>query len=357
MRLADFIEQNRDELLGRAIGKLHSENPRLTTDELRAGLGAFLDELLEALQRDPGKSYPPPTPMRPEVAAARGAEIRRHGSPIAAVSRYFGVLSDTLGEVASDHGVSFDPREYQVLDVSLDWGIAEGIERYWTEDRVEQQVAANERVGVLAHELRNALAGAQMAYSLLRSGRIGIQSRTGAIVERAFKRMEMLLGEAIASVRSQAGARGDLRSVDIDVLLRDIVSLTPAERGIALHLRADALPEIEADESLLASAINNVVQNAVKFTKDGGNVWVRARAEDEEIVIEVEDECGGLPPGKHDELFTPFVQRGANRSGLGLGLAIVLDAVEAHAGRVDVRDLPGKGCVFTLHIPGVRPRG
>ena len=69
------------------------------------------------------------------------------------------------------------------------------------------------------------------------------------------------------------------------------------------------------------------------------------------IVIEVEDTCGGLPDGDANEPLEPLAQRGKNRSGFGLGLANVKQAVEAHGGRVFVRNLPGKGCVFCLELP------
>jgi signal transduction histidine kinase len=68
------------------------------------------------------------------------------------------------------------------------------------------------------------------------------------------------------------------------------------------------------------------------------------------ITVEVEDGCGGLPQENTTELFEPFVQRGENRTGFGLGLAIVKQALEAHGGRVSVRNLPGKGCVFLLDL-------
>ena len=68
------------------------------------------------------------------------------------------------------------------------------------------------------------------------------------------------------------------------------------------------------------------------------------------VLIEVEDECGGLP-GDTINLFRPFEQRGADRSGLGLGLAYSRWAVEANRGRIYARSIPGKGCVFTVDLP------
>jgi signal transduction histidine kinase len=67
-------------------------------------------------------------------------------------------------------------------------------------------------------------------------------------------------------------------------------------------------------------------------------------------MIEVADGCGGLAPGKAEELFTPLVQRGEDRSGFGLGLSIALQAAEAHNGTIKVRDVPGTGCAFVIDL-------
>ena len=107
---------------------------------------------------------------------------------------------------------------------------------------------------------------------------------------------------------------------------------------------------IQGDARLLHSTLSNLIHNAVKYTREGGRVTVRGRSVDDRVVIEVEDECGGLPEGKIEELFNPFVQAGADRTGFGLGLAIAKQAAEAHAGAIRVHSLPGKGCVFTLDL-------
>jgi signal transduction histidine kinase len=69
------------------------------------------------------------------------------------------------------------------------------------------------------------------------------------------------------------------------------------------------------------------------------------------LLIEIEDECGGIPPSKGD-LFQAFGdRRGSDRSGLGLGLSIARKAVRAHAGEIRIHHLPGKGCVFHIALP------
>ena len=81
-------------------------------------------------------------------------------------------------------------------------------------------------------------------------------------------------------------------------------------------------------------------------------VQLRARKmAGDRVVIEVEDSCGGLPPGRAEELFSPFVQTASDRTGLGLGLTIARRAAVRLGGQLTVQDLPGKGCVFTLDLP------
>jgi signal transduction histidine kinase len=99
------------------------------------------------------------------------------------------------------------------------------------------------------------------------------------------------------------------------------------------------------------SAIMNVVHNAFKYTPSGGHVQLRARADHQRLVIEVEDECGGISAGT-DDLFKSFGERrGTDRSGLGLGLSIARQAISAHGGDVRLRNMPGTGCVFVIELP------
>jgi signal transduction histidine kinase len=108
---------------------------------------------------------------------------------------------------------------------------------------------------------------------------------------------------------------------------------------------------VDADRQMLCSAVSNLLQNAFKFSPPNGHVSLTVRADADRVFVEIEDECGGLPDGKIEELFGPFEQRSADRSGLGRGLSISRRAVEAHGGKLTARNLPGKGCVFTIELP------
>ena len=98
--------------------------------------------------------------------------------------------------------------------------------------------------------------------------------------------------------------------------------------------------------------MTNLLNNAFKFTPIGGRVVLRARAnEGKRLLIEVEDECGGIPASVGDP-FQPFGERrGGDRTGLGLGLSIARKAVRAHGGDIQIHNIPGKGCVFTIDVP------
>ena len=116
---------------------------------------------------------------------------------------------------------------------------------------------------------------------------------------------------------------------------------------------ARALVFIEADREVLTAVVMNLMQNAFKFTKPGTTVVLRVRVSRERVLIEIEDECGGLPSGSADDLFRAFEQRGTDRSGLGLGLAFSRPAVEANNGRIYAHNLPDKGCIFTIDLPRI----
>jgi signal transduction histidine kinase len=124
-------------------------------------------------------------------------------------------------------------------------------------------------------------------------------------------------------------------------------------RGI--QFAVDSLAQtvtVHADRHVVASIVANLLQNAFKFTRPGGHVVLRATATTARVLFNVEDECGGLPPGNQvQELFAAFEQRDADRTGLGLGLGICERGARANDGEIHVLNRPGTGCVFTLDLP------
>ena len=194
-----------------------------------------------------------------------------------------------------------------------------------------------------------------MAFAALKKGAVGVNSRTGDVLDRGLNRLDALINQLVLTAHLQAGAKPELKRTVLQELLREVRDTTVLERDIDICVAVDCdMLEVDVDERLIFSALSNLTQNAVKFTKSDGHVTVRARAEETHILIEVEDECGGLPPGETEELFEPYVQRGHDRRGLGLGLSITREAIRLHGGELLVRNLPGKGCVFAVRLPAPR---
>jgi signal transduction histidine kinase len=108
---------------------------------------------------------------------------------------------------------------------------------------------------------------------------------------------------------------------------------------------------VNVDRQLLHSALSNLIQNAIKYSHKGTKIEIRASVASENILIEVEDECGGLAPNAEIDLFKPFEQQNKNREGLGLGLNIARKSIELHGGTLSLHNLPNKGCVFTVTLP------
>ena len=113
----------------------------------------------------------------------------------------------------------------------------------------------------------------------------------------------------------------------------------------------DSKLAVDADRELLLSAVGNLLQNAFKFTHPASEVLLKIHAVNDRIFIEIEDRCGGLPTPDLENMFQPFTQSGANKTGVGLGLSISRRSVEANSGTLTVRDLPACGCVFTIDLP------
>jgi signal transduction histidine kinase len=114
------------------------------------------------------------------------------------------------------------------------------------------------------------------------------------------------------------------------------------------------LPQISADPNRLASVVENLVSNAIKYTQPGGMVSVSALVEGEEILIGVKDNGSGIAAEEQQKVFEPFYRGNQGRrfkQGMGLGLSIARDLMEAHGGRITLESAPGQGSQFTIHLP------
>jgi signal transduction histidine kinase len=342
MMLAELVRDHRGEVVEFAQRLIEKLMPHRAGNPDGAYLPRLVDRLIADL--DDGGS-----PEFDDMAAVHGREREELGIDIHLVTHDFGVICDAVADVAARSGQKIDGADWQKLNRALDRGIASAIGAYEAQRRHHERMDLAARLGGIAHELRNSLGAATAAFGAIRAGRVGSDSRTAQIVSRNLTRSALLATNLVA--KSTMDARPELVTQEIALrpLVEDVAAILDTP-GLSIDL--DVAPELRvvADEQLLISAVTNLMQNAVKFTPAGGIVGVRARASADGTVIEVEDRCGGLPAGWADTLFAPFVKRGGDRRGAGLGLTIVSQIMAAHGGTVHVTDLPGRGCIFELRF-------
>jgi signal transduction histidine kinase len=165
-----------------------------------------------------------------------------------------------------------------------------------------------------------------------------------------------LIVRSLAEVRLTQGIQ-NREQFSVAAFIEEIASASTLDanaRGVTLIVTpVDVALVIAADRQVLAAVVANLLQNAFKFTRPRTRITLTVGASAERVIIEVQDECGGLPSGDVNELFRPFEQRSANRTGVGLGLAFSRWGAEANDGRLYARNLPGRGCVFTVDLPRV----
>jgi signal transduction histidine kinase len=211
-----------------------------------------------------------------------------------------------------------------------------------------------ERSGVFAHELRNLLSAAQLGFQAIKSGRAPVGGSVASVVTRSLHSMTTLISRALVEVRLDSGSTRRQRT-HLYELIDDAAidgAMEAGVHGVSLTVApTDRAIEIDVDPQVLAGAIANLLQNAFKFTHAGGHVSLNTTVVGNRVEIAIADGCGGLPPGKVEELFGAFQQHGVNRSGLGLGLYISRKGVEASGGVLRVSDVPGTGCVFSIDLP------
>jgi signal transduction histidine kinase len=211
-----------------------------------------------------------------------------------------------------------------------------------------------ERIGQVTHEIRNMVNTAILAFDVVKRGTVGVNGNTGAVLGRSLTGLRDLVDSTLSDIRTAAShQRPELFSVLAFVSDIAAAAALQAEYNGLQFMSEPIDPDlsVNVDRQLLASAVTNLLSNAFKYTRSGGRVILRVRPMDGRVAIEVEDECGGLPPGKSD-VFTPFGERRAkNRTGLGLGLSIARRAVRAQGGDIEVRNSPGKGCTFIIEVP------
>jgi signal transduction histidine kinase len=366
-----FLNNNREELIRRCRNKVAQRSDRAATKkQLENGVPRFLDQLIRTLRSEQsgatleGLAISGPangTAALSEVgetAAQHGKSLLSLGFTIDQVVHDYGDLCQSITDLAFERDAPFAIAEFRTLNRCLDNAMADAVTEFsYQRDSI---VAAkfdgerNEAFGVFAHELRNYLGTAVLAFTAVKAGNLTLSGATGMVLERSHTGMGALIDKALAEVRTN----DNLAHSETIFSLADFISeasdasALSAETHGCTFTASDVAAEIFCigNRVLLQSALANLLQNAFKFTHAHTKVTLHAYTVADRVLIDVKDHCGGLPIGLQERMFEPFAQGSGDKSGLGLGLSIARRDVEASGGTLKVRNVPGVGCVFTINL-------
>jgi signal transduction histidine kinase len=282
---------------------------------------------------------------------------------IEAINRVGGLFDehdlDLLSTWAGSAAVSIEnARLYEEVSRQAD-ELAAAVARLRELDHLKSEFIQN-----VSHELRTPLALMRGYAEVLDSGELGElrpeQQGPVSIIARRARMLTELVGDITLIMEAETDPP-EPEPVHMDELIRAVVEdfqVAVEQAGLVLHTEiAPDPPPVYGSPTYLRRVVDNLVDNAVKFTPQGGTVTVRLRGENGRVALEVSDTGIGIPPDQHARIFDRFYQVDGSASrrygGVGLGLALVKQIAEAYGGHVTVESQPGEGTTLAVILPAV----
>lgn len=269
--------------------------------------------------------------------------------PIRHLRWAFGAVAE--GRLDTRVGPLMGARRDEVADLGQDFDRMAG--------QIQSLVGAQRRLlHDVSHELRSPLARLQAAIGLARQDQDSSRlEATFDRIERETMRLDELVGQILTLARLDAGSRDfgndEMDLVDMTAAIADDARFEAQALGRDLSFRGAGARTAAVRGELIQRALENVIRNAVKYTRDGSTVEVDAREDEQEFRLTVSDRGPGVPEADLQAIFEPFY-RGRNghaADGFGLGLAIARRAVLAHGGRIQARNRDGGGLQVEIVLP------
>ena len=255
----------------------------------------------------------------------------------------------TLGNVASQAAVAINNAR-----------LVDALQRAYNElDKLDR--LKSDFIAIASHELRTPL-GLILGYAALLKDEAGdtLSEHAEAVLNSAL-RMQGLIEDMTNMDMLQLGsAEFSLATTPLAPVVeaaRNQIAILVEAKGQQLHISIPPTPiMLNIDKDKLSMALNNLLNNAMRFTPSGGNIWLEVSSHRSEIWIRVRDDGMGLSPGELERIFQKFYQvedhMVRSHQGLGLGLAIVKAVADGHKGRVWAESEGlGTGCTFTIALP------
>ena len=222
-----------------------------------------------------------------------------------------------------------------------------------------------EFVSIAAHQLRTPLTAIKWATDMFLNGYAGKPSpEQTSLIEKAHQstdRMIVLVNDLLNTARLEDGRLvGERKPTDIVALLQTVIenakpSITKKGHTVTFTLPKEKLPLLVMDSETMSLAFQNLIENAIRYTKSQGKIEVGMEREGDKLRIAITDNGVGVPEDQQERLFTKFF-RGKNvlnmeTEGSGLGLFIAKNVVETHGGTMQFESVENKGTTATIFLP------
>jgi signal transduction histidine kinase len=250
------------------------------------------------------------------------------------------------------------------LIVGMDLLLGFGLWLVYTNVKRQMDLAAlkSHFVATVSHEFKAPLALLQASAETLRGGRVQEpekRRRYEAIIESESRRLAALVDNVLSVSRIEAGRQYQFKPTEVPAVVDAALSLHKLrleQEGFEVEIAvARDLPAVTADAAALQEALSNLLDNAIKYSREVKRCRIEARAAGDGVEISVADGGLGVPVADKDKIFERFYRgerEGHGEKGVGLGLSIARDILRAHGGDVRVESAPGGGSIFTLVLPG-----
>jgi len=218
-------------------------------------------------------------------------------------------------------------------------------------------------VANFSHEIKTPLTAIRGAAETLHDGALGDESAGPRFLRRILEqcdRLERLLKDLLTLARLEGDAAPVRREdTNLQVLARyaaEVVTPLAEERQVRVSLESEeAGMTLRGDPAAFDCLLLNLLDNAVKYNRPGGEVRLRLGRDGGDVVIEVQDDGIGIPQGDRERIFERFYRvdkgRARDEGGTGLGLTIVQEVVRAHRGTIEVESSVGRGTTFRVRLP------
>jgi signal transduction histidine kinase len=354
--LAAIIERRRDEIERRWLHQIVGDIAGRPIDptRLRNALPDYLKRLAQSLRADPSLDV---SGSAAWVDVAREHAVTRvHlGFDVKQLVHEFAVLRRVIVAILRETGeLHVEPLES--ISELIESAVAEAVDSYVRARDYESRRVEAEHIGFIAHELRSPLTTAQLVVGQLRSdAKLCGDSRVD-LLDRTIRRTADLIESVLHAERLEAQAiEAHCETVSLREILEgplDGAAVRAQAKGIELRVAHDPETAVVADRELTTSAVENLIDNAIKFT-NRGRVSVQVEDRSDIVVLHVRDTGPGISREELDIIFEPF-RRGSNHRaapGTGLGLAIAKRALEAQGGSIHCESQPDEGTHFWFTLP------